>query len=76
MARRRPIFIWPSSKAMSMPGPALGRPVADGVGAVALDEGERVVGRVAGRLRELLAVGVDDEAGDGGVAPTAGTPCS
>ncbi len=44
-------------------------PVAHGVGAVALEQGGRRVGHVARRLGELLAVGVDDEAGDGGGGP-------
>ena len=52
-----------------MPGRPLADPVADGVGAVPLEERQGVVGHVAGRLRELLAVGVDDEPGDGGVGP-------
>ncbi len=49
--------------------PAVGGPVAHAVGAVALDQRRRIVGCVGRRLRELLAVGVDDEARDGGVGP-------
>ena len=50
-------------------GPAVGRPVAHGVGPMAFEQGGRIVGHVAGRLRQLLAVGIDDEAGDRRVLP-------
>ena len=48
---------------------AVGGPVAHAVGAVPGDQLGGVVGRVGRRLRQLLAVGVDDEARDGRVGP-------
>ena len=50
-------------------GPATACPVAHCVGPVLADQGHGLVGRVGVRLRELLAIGVEHEAGDGGVGP-------
>ena len=70
IASRRPIFIWPSSKAVSVPGPARGRPVAHRVGAVLVQQVDRG-DDVALGLGHLLAVGVEDPPGDRRIAPRA-----
>ena len=70
IASRRPTFIWPVSNAVSVPGPAAGRPVAHAVGAVLLEQAHRR-DDVALRLRHLLAIGIEHPAGDRGVAATA-----
>ena len=63
VASRRPTFIWRSSKARSVPGPAAGRPVAHRVRAVLLQQLHRG-DHVALGLGHLLAVRVEDPAGE------------
>ena len=52
--------------------PALSSPIPHGVGAVAGDQRRRVALLVLGRLRQLLSIGVDDEAGNRHVPPRDG----
>ena len=68
IASRRPIFIWPSSNAVSTPGRAAHRPVAHRVGAELLEQLHRR-DDVALALRHLLAVGIEDPPVDRGVGP-------
>ena len=71
IASRRPTFIWVSSKGESRPG----RAIAARQRTASAPYLSRIVGRdddVALGLRHLLAVGVEDEAGDQRVRPRGG----
>ncbi len=70
MASRRPDLHLALVEGGVGPGPAAGGPVAHGVGAVLLEQGERGH-HVALGLGHLLAVRVEHPAGDGGVASRA-----